>query len=273
MGIYDRDYYRDTDTPRMGPASWSVTTWLIVLCLAAFFIDALAAGQQRRPRTIEEYMEREQRRQELGPLGGMSPLKRWGHFSMATAIEGGQVWRFITFQFLHADFMHLAGNLISLFLFGGVVEAHFGVRRFLAFYLLCGIAGALTYLLMAWTNVLEFPDWMPMVGASAGIFGVLVAGAIITPDREVWSFFTFIPIPMTMRMMAIVMMVIALITVMRSGPNAGGQAAHLGGGVLGLVFMFNQHWLNVFAGSRPRMSRQGGRRREAFRDWSKEWDR
>src|SRR5688500_13764703 len=88
MGIYDRDYYRDTDTPRMGPASWSVTTWLIVLCLAAFFIDALAAGQQRRPRTIEEYMEREQRRQELGPLAGMSPLKRWGHFSMATAIEG-----------------------------------------------------------------------------------------------------------------------------------------------------------------------------------------
>jgi membrane associated rhomboid family serine protease len=272
MGIYDRDYYRDDDARPLGIGTWSITTWLLVLNLAVFFFDAISAGRQSRPRNMEEYRELIERRRDQGPLAGMSPLKRWGHFSMETAIESGQVWRFITFQFLHADIMHLAGNLISLFLFGSVVEAHFGKRRFIAFYLLCGIAGALTYLLMAWTNVLQFPDWAPMVGASAGIFGILVAGAIITPHREVWSFFTFIPIPMTMRTMAIVLMVIAGFTVFRQGPNAGGQAAHLGGGVLGLLLMFNQHWLHLFEPSRPTAARRG-RKKAAFKDWSKEWDR
>jgi membrane associated rhomboid family serine protease len=265
MGIYDRDYYRDTGSPQLGMRAWSVTTWLLVINLGVFFADALMSP--RRPQTPEEGARLLQRVQKYGRAGLMSPLKRIGHFSMETAVEQGQVWRFVTFQFLHADLMHLAGNMISLFMFGSLVEAHFGPRRYLAFYLLCGIAGAATYLLMAWTGVLNFPPWAPMVGASAGIFGVLVAGAYIAPDREVYSMIGFIPLPMKMRHFAILLMVVAAVTVLREGPNAGGQAAHLGGGVLGLLFMLNQQWLNPFAKSRA------GKRKVVLRDWSKEWDR
>lgn len=271
MGIYDRDYYRDAGDRPLGIRTWSVTTWLLVINIVVFMADAMGTPRVSRRMPAQEIERLERRIERYGPLALMSPLKRWGHFSMETAVESGQVWRFITFQFLHGDLMHLFGNMIGLWVFGGMIEAHFGARRYLAFYLLCGIAGALTYLLMAWTNVLEFPDWAPMVGASAGIFGILVAGAYIAPDREVYSFIGFIPIPMKLRYLAILLMVIAGWTVLRAGPNAGGQAAHLGGGVMGLAFMLRQHWLDPFAPSRPQSGRV--RRREAFRDWSKEWDR
>ena len=225
-------------------SGWSFNTWIIVINIAVFVIDVLIA-----------------------PAVGYPPFAIWGHFSTELAIQHAQVWRFITFQFLHANLMHIFGNLFCLFMFGGMIESHFGSRRYLAFYLLCGIAGALTYLLFAYTGVLDLKPWQPMVGASAGIFGILVAGAYIAPDRQVYSFIGFIPIPMKMRHFAILLMGLALYTVFTQGANAGGEAAHLGGGVLGLVFMLKQHWLNVFAPSRR------GKRKMAFKDWSKEWDR
>lgn len=299
MGIYDRDYYR-AGPPRGGFGvfnAWSVTTWLIVINVAVFVGDGLlrrAAEATPYPRAADDYEQvddlddaRDARDvRELRPRRppdvtfGMSPLERWGYFSTDTAIRHGQVWRFVTFQFLHAGAFHLFGNMVSLFLFGPIAEAHYGRRRFLAFYLLCGLAGAACYLILAATNVLVHDPATPLVGASAGIFGLLVAAAMIAPDVQVYA---YMGIPMTIRWLAILGMAVAAWTVLNyggirgyHGSNAGGEAAHLGGGGLGFLFMKNQHWLNPFApGRRGRVvaGRRRPRARPFQKDWSKDFNR
>src|SRR4051812_2641838 len=216
MGIYDRDYYRES-MPRGGFGAfyaWSVTTWLIVLNVAVFFGDGLLQRATRRPvYPRDEYSEvwddAPEQSAAGGQFAGMPPLQRWGFFSADRAIYHGQVWRFITFQFLHASPWHLVGNMIGLYLFGPIVEAHFGARRYLAFYLLCGLAGAASYLLLAFTHVLVHDPATPLVGASAGIFGLLVAAAMIAPGVQIYAYYG---IPITVRGLAIFMMGLAAYT-------------------------------------------------------------
>src|SRR4051794_40590803 len=107
MGIYDRDYYRSS-LPRGGFGyfdAWSVTTWLIVINVAVFFVDeALLRATQGPPRRFDpdDDVEQVQPSPRRGGEGGreaaivydMGPLQRWGYFSTATAISRGQVWRF-----------------------------------------------------------------------------------------------------------------------------------------------------------------------------------
>ncbi|HSU67701.1 MAG TPA: rhomboid family intramembrane serine protease [Tepidisphaeraceae bacterium] len=275
MGIYDRDYYRES-LPKGGFGhyqTWSVTTWLIVINVAVFFLDALLKrvfGTGFTP-NFDDYWSAENMRQMM--LGSMGPLERWGYLSVDEAIFAGQVWRFITFQFLHASIWHIAGNMIGLYFFGPIVEAHFGARRYLGFYLLCGLAGAALYLFLAFTGVLQTQEWEPMIGASAGIFGLLISASIIAPDVQIFYYF----IPVTIRMLAIVGMLMAAYAVLSSGENYGGEAAHLGGGILGFVLMKNQQLLNWiparrrFAGAPGRTGRR--KMRLAQKDWSKDPDR
>jgi hypothetical protein len=96
---------------------------------------------------------------------------------------------------------------------------------------------------------------------------------MIAPDVEVFVYF----IPVTIRTLAWLSMGLAAYTVLATGYNAGGQAAHLGGGVLGYLLMKNQHWLNFSAAARPaatvRPSIRRGRRRTFQKDWSKDFNR
>lgn len=263
MGIYDREYYRKS-LPRGGFgyfSVWSITTWLIVINILVFFADAiLQRNLGHRTINIDGF-------DFLAP----SPLYQWGYFSIDLAIRHAQVWRFLTFQFLHASPMHLIFNMIGIYFFGPIVEAHFQGRRYLAFYLLCGLAGAIFFLLLSAARVLDVDPSTPMIGASAGIFGLLVAAAMIAPDVELFYYI----FPITIRTAAIFGIGLALFSVFTSGPNVGGEAAHLGGGLMGFVFMKNQHWLNPFA-SRGSGATAGGRRRKrrAFqKDWSKDFNR
>jgi membrane associated rhomboid family serine protease len=207
MGFQDRDYYR---TPRSSYAgltsrirTWSLTYWLIAINVVVFVIDMMT------DRT----------------------LSVWGHFSIATSLGLGQVWRFLTFQFLHADINHIFFNMLSLYFFGPMVESYLGPRRYLAFYLLSGVAGAAMYIVLFLLGFLIPNPWVPMVGASAGIFGILFAAVQIAPNARVMLMFP--PIPMKLRTLAWVMIGIAAYTVLGHGPNAGGEAAHLGGAAVG----------------------------------------
>ena len=279
MGINDRDYYRQT-LPRGGFghfSTWSITTWLIIINVLVFFIDAMLKKIDPAafdPSRFDSSTPDGYHQMVLAfTLYDMGPLERWGYFSAAKAIFGLQVWRFITFQFLHGSIGHLLGNMIGLFLFGPIVEAQFGARRFLAFYLMCGLAGAACYVLLLASHVLYTTPETPMVGASAGIFGLLVAAAMIAPHVEVFYYL----FPVTIGMLAVVGMLMAVYAVVVSGPNAGGEAGHLGGGILGFALMKNQHWLNfasherAYSGGAARPRR---RRRRAFqKDWSKDFNR
>ncbi len=199
MGVYDRDYYRNSSEPGAlaSVRMWSVTTWLIAINVAVYVLNLLTD-------------------RELSGLGA---------FTAYAAVEHLQVWRFITFQFLHASPSHLFFNMLSLYFFGPMVEQYLGQRRYLAFYLLCGAAGAALYLLLMFIGVMHETPLTPLVGASAGIFGILIAAATrIAPNTTVMLMFP--PIPMRLKTLAWILLGIAVLTVFekvrqrrrRSGP-------------------------------------------------------
>ena len=193
------------------------------------------------------------------------PIWVYGYFSTATALlqldefwglRGFEVWRFISFQFLHANFTHLLFNMIGLYFFGSLVEQYLGGKRYLAFYLLCGMAGAASYLLLnftGWTVLQltgkEFPVLLmndpgtPLVGASAGVFGVVIASAFLVPNARVLLFFV---IPMRLSTLAYGMVGIALLRVVLGVDNAGGEAAHIGGALAGFWLIRHPQVLHGF---------------------------
>jgi membrane associated rhomboid family serine protease len=266
MGIYDRDYYRNP-RPRGGFGAfsmWSVTTWLIAINVAVFVIDSILYHQSLRALGPGVYDIPPQLRPYYHiPLYG--PLEQWGYFSVETAISHAQVWRFFTYQFLHANIQHIFFNMLGLYFFGPIVESYLGTRRYLGFYLLCGCSGAFFYLLLYYLGPLysQGPA-VPLVGASAGIYGVLIAGAVLAPDVTIVLMFP--PIPIQLKYLAMILVGIAAYTAFTNGSNAGGQAAHLGGAGLGYLLIRYPQVLNVLA---PR-ARTRVRRR--FTDWSQDPD-
>jgi membrane associated rhomboid family serine protease len=243
MGIYDRDYYRASTPSSVGQMRmWSVTTWLIVINVAVFLLDPiLYRGGQGIAYSETVHINPPVAWRAEPPLWGI------GHFSLSLAIGKLQLWRFITFQFLHAGLGHLLMNMIGLYFFGPMIESYLGSRRFLAFYLLCGIGGPVAYfILWAMRFLIAYP-WVPLVGASAGIFGILIAAARVAPNATVLVYGI---LPARLKTVALVLLAVAAYTVLAYGGsgrhNAGGEAAHLGGAGVGFLFIRNPQWLRLF---------------------------
>ena len=95
------------------------------------------------------------------------------------AIFGLQVWRFFTYMFLHGGLFHIGINMFLLWMFGSQIEARWGMRPFILYYLVCGLGGAVTYGIF---NLVGFDSYIPMLGASGAIFGLLLAYGLIFPD-------------------------------------------------------------------------------------------
>jgi membrane associated rhomboid family serine protease len=190
--------------------------------------------------------------QELQPRPG-GVLTKWLHFSTVRGFMQLEVWRLIGFQFLHAGIWHLFLNVLGLFFFGPMVEQYLGSKRYLAFYLMCGISGALLYLILNFLGYIVGLDlagllinspYTPLVGASAGVYGVLMAGAYIAPNTVVQLLIP--PIPIKLKTFAYVLLGVAIFTVLRRGYNAGGQAAHIGGAIAGAFFIRRPGLLHDF---------------------------
>lgn len=188
-------------------------------------------------------------------IAAMGPLQAIGHFSTAKAFFGLEIWRFIGFQFLHANLTHLIFNMIGLFFFGGLAEQYLGRKRYLAFYLFCGIAGALMYLLLnllgfianmagasALPGLLVNDIYTPLIGASAGVFGILMAAAYVAPNTTILVMFI---LPMKLATAVYAFVLIAALNLLLGGSNAGGDAAHLGGALAGFVFIRRTHLLHT----------------------------
>jgi membrane associated rhomboid family serine protease len=188
----------------------------------------------------------------------MSTLKSLLHFSTARGFLRLEVWRFVGFQFLHAGLWHLLLNMIGLYFFGPLVERHLGSKRYLAFYLLCGIFGAMMFLLLnlggfavqllfgsdvVIPGLIFDSPYTPLIGASAGVFGVLMAGAYLAPNAMVLLFFF---LPMRLATLAYALVAFALVMVIFGGYNAGGEAGHLGGAIAGFYFIRHPHHLHGF---------------------------
>jgi membrane associated rhomboid family serine protease len=101
-------------------------------------------------------------------------------------------WQVLTYGFLHGDLTHLFFNMFALYMFGPDIERLLGSRRFLTYYLVCVIGAALTQLAVAaWTN----GPSIPTLGASGGIFGLLLAYGLAFPRRKLMLIFPPIPMP------------------------------------------------------------------------------
>ena len=137
-----------------------------------------------------------------------------------------QPWQLVTYGFLHdqSGFAHIFFNMFALYMFGSDIERLFGSRFYLAYYLACVIVAGITHLVV--TGLIGAPD-TPMVGASGGVYGLLLAFAWYFPQRRVMLLIP--PIPMSARTFVIVFGVIEFVFGI-TGTQAGvAHFAHLGG--------------------------------------------
>ncbi len=224
-----------------------VVKWLIITNVAIFFLDYMIL-----PSVLGFRVDR------LHP----PLLVSWGAFSVQTALVEFRLWEFITFQFLHGSLGHVLFNSIGIYFFGPWMERWWGSKKFLLFYLLCGAAGAAFFTLLMWLGIL--PDGMnsSLIGASAGIYGIFIGVAIIAPDLRVALLFP--PIELSMRQLAIALMVISAGAVLlKLGGNEGGEAGHLGGAILGFILVRYPGLLGCGPGSSAHSARHSTPRFES----------
>jgi len=143
----------------------------------------------------------------------------------------------LTSMFMHGGFMHLAGNMLYLWIFGNNIEDCMGHIRFIIFYLLCGSAGALTQAIM------DPGSEIPMIGASGAVSGVLGAYLLLYPHAKILVVVPIIIIIKTFRVPAMFVLglwfAMQLISSASTVPGEGGTAwwAHIGGFVAGMILI------------------------------------
>ena len=140
-----------------------------------------------------------------------------------------QVWQLITYQFMHGGFMHILFNMFALWMFGIEIENMWGSKKFLIFYLMCGVAAGITQLIFP---PLFNEPLAPTIGASGAIFGVLIAFAMVFPNRYIFLYF-FIPIKA--KYLIIGYILLELYAVPQGGSIA--HLAHLGGALAGFIYI------------------------------------
>ncbi|NWF89246.1 MAG: rhomboid family intramembrane serine protease [Ignavibacteriaceae bacterium] len=139
-------------------------------------------------------------------------------------------WQLITYQFMHGSFTHILFNMFALWMFGMEIENHWGSKKFLYFYLLCGVVAGLFHLVLS--PILSGATG-PTIGASGAIYGVLAAFAILFPNRLIFLYF-FIPVKAKY---FVTFMIVMEFMVVDSANSGIAHLAHLGGALAGLIFI------------------------------------
>ena len=145
-------------------------------------------------------------------------------------------YQFFTHMFTHADISHIFFNMFNLWMFGRVLENIWGPKKFLSFYLICGIVAAITHLAVQYyTGGFSFA-----VGASGAVMGVMVAFAYTFPNTKLM--FIFIPVPIKAKWIIAAMIVFDLFGGLGYGGAGIAHWAHLGGAAagFGLVYYWNK---------------------------------
>jgi membrane associated rhomboid family serine protease len=197
--LEDRDYMRQ---PAYHEPRVSFTVALLIANAAVFLVQLAAPNFPHGPEIEGTY------------------------FALSLAgLKHGFVWQLLTFQFMHAGWMHIIFNSLAIYFFGRPVETALGRRHFLTLYLLSGIIGGLVQMLFAYL-IPSFDG--AVVGASAGAAGLVAAFAILHWEERFSLLIYFIPVNMTGKTLLAVSIGLAFLGMLT--PNSGiANAAHLGG--------------------------------------------
>lgn len=145
-----------------------------------------------------------------------------------------QPWTIFTYMFLHEGLFHILFNMLFLYWFGLLIHQYLGSRKLANLYILGGIFGALFYVLIY--NLAPYfsssVDSSMMLGASAGVFAVVVGAATLTPNT---TFFLLLLGPVKIVYIAAFYVILSFANSI--GANAGGELAHLGGALLGYLYI------------------------------------
>jgi membrane associated rhomboid family serine protease len=206
--LEDRDYMRQPEYGR----HLSLTVALIIVNAIVFVFELLVSGY---PRSL--YVENH-------------------YFALSKeGLESGFVWQLFTFQFMHAGLWHLVFNCWAIYVFGRAIEEMLGWEKFLILFLSSGVVGGICQVLVA----MLWPDFFggPVVGASAGGFGLIAAFAVLFPERElVLLLFFLIPVRLSAKMLLLLSAVLALAGIVFPFDHVA-NAAHLGGMLTGVIFI------------------------------------
>jgi len=171
-----------------------------------------------------------------------------GRSSLAAFMPGSpyfQPYQIFTYMFMHGGFMHLAFNMLSLFIFGPMVEATWGTKKFLGYYLFCGVGAYALYLGLEYWRIGQMggdptESMNSMLGASGAIFGVMAAFMALFPNMELS--FLFFPIPI--RAKYFILAIVCIEWFLGAKGSTGGVAhmAHFGGALFGLILIAFWYW-------------------------------
>lgn len=190
----------------------AVTRSLLIANVAIFFVQMLTGNLLIGPFA-------------LWPVA--SPL-----FPQAPAF---QFWQLLTYGFLHGSLTHLVFNMFALYMFGGPIEGLLGPRRYLVYYLVC-VVGAAVAQLVVLANMDRPP--VPTVGASGGVFGLLLAFGMAFPRQKIMLIFP--PIPMQAWLFVTLYGLLELYLGVTGSGQGVAHFAHLGGMAAGYVLL--THW-------------------------------
>tara|TARA_B110000003_G_scaffold33815_1_gene31274 strand:- start:257 stop:1123 length:867 start_codon:yes stop_codon:yes gene_type:complete len=145
-----------------------------------------------------------------------------------------QPWSLITYFFLHMNFMHILWNMLFLYWFGKIIHENIGNNAVISLYIIGGIIGGLSY--MALFNIIPYYDNRVseslMLGASAGVFSVVVGSATLLPN---YTFYLLFLGPVRIKYISLFYVLLSFFDV--TGSNAGGEIAHLGGALMGYLYI------------------------------------
>ncbi|WP_395747387.1 rhomboid family intramembrane serine protease [Prosthecobacter sp.] len=225
MALYDRDYMREGPPRSVAGMVRRLSAFQVILGInvVVFIMQfVFETGWLYHPRTGEPWM----------PLGGVS----------VNELALGNVWTLFTYMFVHGGIVHFLLNMMLLWFAGRGVQELFGSLHFTLIYLFSGIAGAAAE--MALNGFVLGDTSTPLVGASASVFGLLMALAVVLPDEKITAFIYFI-IPVKLRLwtlakgLFIIQLVFGLAGVLFHILPEGMKIAyfaHLGGASLGWFY-------------------------------------
>ena len=210
--------YQYQAPPRRFATFPPVIRWLLILCVALFLCQLIPALNQY----LLTYLA-------LWPIGSPAYVN---YGQGLQVIPHFQLWQLITYAFLHGGIAHILMNLFALWMFGAVIENVWGSKRFTLYYLVCVIGAALLQCIVSYGKV------YPTIGASGGVFGVLLAFGMMFPNQPIY--FILIPVPIPAKYFVIAYGAIELFMGV-SGYSPGiAHFAHLGGMLFGFILI--QFW-------------------------------